>query len=119
VKVTVDHVNEKGIAEQLYVIAETYLEAGQGGNGETKEELTVDIRLTQRSFMYGIELYNTIYITADARDKSGVILARESKFISGKRSIISATEQNGILRDVLGRMIKEQQRHNKKTLKRK
>jgi hypothetical protein len=117
VKVTVDYVNENAIAGQIYVIAETYLNAKQNYDMEADKTLIVDITVTQRAFMYNIDIYNTIYVTADAHDESGATFSRESVYISGKKTIVSVTEQNGILRKLLNRMIKNQEKHNRKTMK--
>jgi uncharacterized LabA/DUF88 family protein len=117
VKVTVDYVNESAIAGQISVIAETYLSEKQNNDVEADKILMVDIILTQRTFMYNIDLYNTIYVTANAHDESGAVFSRESAYISGKKTIVSAMEQNKILRKLLGGMIKNQQNRNRETLR--
>jgi hypothetical protein len=115
VNVTVDHVNDRKIAEQMYIIAETYLSAKQNYGAEGDKILLIDITLTQRSFMYNIDLYNTIYAAVDARDEKGIVFARENIYISGKRTIISAVEQNSILQNILKRLIKNRGKSNRRS----
>jgi hypothetical protein len=119
VDITVDHVNDRKIAEQMRIIAETYLNAKQNNDIEADKILLVDITLTQRSFMYNIDLYNTIYATVNAHDDKGIVFARENIYISGKRTIVSATEQNAVLQNVLKRLIKNQAESNRQKLKHK
>jgi hypothetical protein len=114
VNVTVDHVNDGKIAEQMRVIAETYLNAGQNNDTAADKILLVDITLAQRSFIYNVDLYNTIYAALDARDENGTVFARENIYISGKRTIVSATEQNAVLRNILKRLIKNREKSDRR-----
>jgi hypothetical protein len=116
VNVTVDHVNDHKIAEQMRIIAETYLGAKQNNDIGADKILLVDITLTQRSFMYNVDLYNTIYATVDVHNENGVVFARENIYISGKKTIVSATEQNAILQNVLKRLIKNREKINRQLL---
>jgi hypothetical protein len=119
VNVNVDHVNDRKIAEQMHIIAETYLNASQKKYIEADKILLVDITLIQRSFIYNVDLYNTIYATVDAHDEEGIIFARENIYISGKRTIVSVPEQSAVLQNILKRLIKKQAKSNRRALKQK
>jgi hypothetical protein len=119
VNVSVDHVNDNKIAEQMRIIAETYLDAKQNNDTGEDKILLVDITLTQRSFMYNVDLYNTIYAAVDVHDETGIVFARENIYISGKKTIVSAVEQNAILQNVLKRLIKNREKINRRLLKQK
>jgi hypothetical protein len=119
VNVNVDHVNDSKIAEQMYIIAETYLNAKQNKAIDADKILLVDITLIQRSFMYNVDLYNTIYATVDAHDEEGIVFARENIYTSGKKTIVSVTEQDAILKNILKRLIKKHVKNNRRALNQK
>jgi hypothetical protein len=102
VQVTVDHVREDAIASQIAVMAETMLAAGGGKQFEGGIPLTLDIRVEQRSFLHSVELFNTIYLDCLIKDGEGRVLGREYRYVSGKRSVVSAKEQ----RHLVGRALK-------------
>jgi hypothetical protein len=116
VTVTVDHENDRKIAEQTRIIAETYLGAKQNNDTGTDKILLVDITLTQRSFMYNVDLYNTIYAAVDVHNENGIVFARENIYISGKKTIVSVVEQNAILQNALKRLIKNREKIKRQLL---
>jgi hypothetical protein len=109
VAVTADHVNESVVAEQIHMIAETYLKSNQLNDIKADKKLIIDITVAQRSFMYNVELYNTIYVSCVIRDETGFVYGGENEYISGKRTIIAVPEQNAIITRVLKRILKSQQ----------
>jgi hypothetical protein len=106
IQVTVDHVQEEGIASQIGVIAETLLAAGNTGEFENSIPLVLDIRVEQRSFLHSVELLNTIYVDCLVRDGEGRVLGREYRYSVGKRSVISSKEQRRLLKRALGGILK-------------
>jgi hypothetical protein len=120
VQVTVDHVREEGIAAQLEVFAETLLAAGKTGARRNFKNrgnhihipLDLDIRVEQRSFLHGVELFNTVYMDCRIRDGDGGVVAGDYHYFVGKRSILSSKEQQRLLRRTLKKIIKAQRGHN-------
>lgn len=115
IRVTVDHVQEDGIASQIGVIAETLLAAGNTGEFENSIPLTLDIQVEQRSFLHRVELLNTIYVDCLVRDGEGRVLGREYRYSVGKRSIISSKEQRRLLGRALGGILRARQERGRET----
>jgi hypothetical protein len=113
IQVTVDHVSEDRIAAQLGVIAETILTVNGPRTIEPDSLMTIDIEVEQRSFLHGAELLNTIYISCRIRDENGAVLGRENEYITGKGSSVSSKEQHRLLKQVLGRVLKDRQRRGR------
>jgi hypothetical protein len=111
--VTIDHVREDTLAEQLFMIAETYLESRQDYGRGAGRVLLLDITVEQRSFMQNVELYNSIYVSCVARDEDGKIYARENEYISGKQTFVAAAEQSAIIRRLIGRLLTRQKQRDK------
>jgi hypothetical protein len=122
VQVAVDHVREEGIAAQIEVFAETLLAAGKTGARRNLRgrgdhihiPLDLDIRVEQRSFLHGVELFNTVYMDCRIRDGDGGVVAGDYHYFVGKRSILSTKEQQRLLRRTLEKIIKAQRSHNRK-----
>jgi hypothetical protein len=110
VTVDIDYVREQGIADQLAVMAETYFNSKQTDGLKEDKTYLVDIAVTQRSFMYDVEMYNSIYLSVMVRDEAGAVFARENEYISGKKTIVSAAEQDSVMYRVLGRMLKDRKK---------
>jgi hypothetical protein len=117
IEVTVDQASEEEIAAQLGVIAETLLAADAPENIQIKHHWIIDINVEQRSFLYGAELLNTIYISCIIREENGRILGRENEYSAGKGSMVSAREQHLLLKRVLGRILKERQDRYREIIK--
>jgi hypothetical protein len=125
VTVTVDHVKEDRIAAQLAAICQTWLESKQRRNpfpprrnpekGQT--DLLVDITVEQRSFMHDVELYNAIYVSCLLRDEAGNIYGSENEYITGKRTVIAATELDRIMGPVIEKVLKGQDRRYRAALR--
>jgi hypothetical protein len=115
VQISVDHVREEGIAAQIGAIAETLLAPGDIGDrpGE-RIPLDLDIRVEQRSFLHGVELFNTVYMDCRIRDGEGRIIAGDYRYFVGKRSIVSAKEQQRLLRRTLEKLLRAQRKQNRK-----
>jgi hypothetical protein len=111
IRVTVDHVPEEGVASQIRVIAETLL-AG-GAREEEGAEALIDIRVEQRSFLHEVELLNTIYVDCLVRGEAGETFGREYEYTVGRGSILSAREQERLIRIVLKRILKNGRRLRK------
>jgi hypothetical protein len=114
VEVTVDQAPQEGIAAQLGVIAETLLAPSEV---ESSLHYVIDFKVEQRSFLHGVELLNSIYISCIIREENGKILGRENEYAAGKGNIVSAREQYRLLKRVLGRILKEQQNRYREILK--
>jgi hypothetical protein len=111
VKVTVDHVKEDSIASQLSMVCQTYLESRQRSYPEKNDTpLLVDITVEQRSFMHDVDLYNAVYVSCVVQDEAGNIYGKENEYISGKRTVIAAAEQDRIMRRILDRILKSRKR---------
>jgi hypothetical protein len=117
VRVTVDHVREEAIASQIAVMAETMLAAGDGERFEGSIPLTLDIRVEQRSFLHSVELFNTIYLDCLIKDGEGRVLGREYRYVSGKRSVVSAKEQRRIVGRALKGLLRAQRKRGQETAK--
>ena len=113
VSVIIDHVREENIAQQLSVIAATYMEARQNYERENDKTLLLSITVEQRSFMQNVEMYNSIYVSCIAHDEEGTVYARENEYISGKQTFIAAAEQNIIITRILNRLLGNQQKRYK------
>lgn len=113
VSVIIDHVREENIMQQLFMIAETYLESRQNHDKESDKTLLLEINVEQRSFMQNVEMYNSIYVSCIARDDEGTVYARENEYISGKQTFIAAAEQNTIITRILNRLLSNQQKRYK------
>ncbi|MDR2136339.1 MAG: hypothetical protein LBO76_06970 [Treponema sp.] len=103
IRVTVDHVQEEGIASQIRVIAETLLAEKEAVQPDTS--LLIDIRVEQRSFLHNVEFLNAIYIDCLIRDEAGNVFGREYEYRVGKASILSAREQERLFKIVLKRIL--------------
>ncbi|GHV96652.1 hypothetical protein AGMMS50293_29720 [Spirochaetia bacterium] len=117
VSVIIDHVREENIAKQLFIIAETHLEANQNYARQSDKTLLLDITVEQRSFMQNVELYNSIYVSCIARDEDGNMYAKENEYISGKQTFVASAEQNIIISRILNRLINQQKKRNRDILK--
>ena len=113
VSVIVDHVREENIAQQISVIAETYLGSMQNYDRKSDRTFVLDISVEQRSFMQNIEMYNSIYISCAARDEEGKVYAKENEYISSRSTIVAAAEQNTIITRILNRILSDQQKRYK------
>jgi len=113
VSVIIDHVREENIAQQLSVIAETYLEAQQNYGRESDKILFLSITVEQRSFMQNVEMYNSIYVSCIIHDEEGTVYGRENEYISDKKTFIAAAEQNTIITRILNRILSNQQKRYK------
>jgi hypothetical protein len=109
INVTIDRIREESIASQLGIIVQTLLDGNQSYDIKRDRGLFLDISMEQRSFMHDVELYNTIFVTCVVRDEGGLIYARENEYIAGKRSLVAASEQNRIMKRILGRLLKDQE----------
>jgi hypothetical protein len=105
----VDHVNETVLAEQIRIIAETYLDSRQVYDIPAVDILLIDITIVQRTFMHDVDMFNSIYVSCVLRDKGGKIFGKENEYISGKRTIISSVEQNTVITRVVNRFLDNQQ----------
>jgi hypothetical protein len=114
IRVTVDRVREEAVASQIAVMAETMLAAGDRKQYENSIPLTLDIRVEQRSFLHGVELFNTIYLDWLIKDGEGRVLGREYQYVSGKRSVISAKEQRRIVGRALKGLLRAQRKQGLK-----
>jgi hypothetical protein len=115
IQVTVDHVQEEGIAFQIGGMAETLMAAANKKKLENGIPLALDIRVEQRSFLHSVELFNTIYVDCLVRDGEGRVLGREYRYSVGKGSIISSKEQRRLLSRALKKILKAQQKRSRKT----
>jgi hypothetical protein len=109
VNVTVDRVREESLAAQLSTICQTMLKLKRHYNLEKgKTDLLVDITVEQRSFMHNMNIYNAIYISCATRDEAGKIYGKENKFITRKRTAITATELDRLMGPLIDRVLKGQ-----------
>ncbi|GHV62261.1 hypothetical protein AGMMS49587_08600 [Spirochaetia bacterium] len=109
VTVTVDHINENSIAAQLFTICQTRLKLKQRYHlEEGQTPLLVDITVEQRSFMHKLNIYNSIYISCVTHDEAGTIYGKENKYITRKRTAITATELDYLMGPVIDKVLKKQ-----------
>ena len=105
VTVTIDMVRDSSIAEQITMVADTYLQSRQIQDIFAEKTLYLDIVITQRTFLDNLNQKNSIYISCLAHDQEGNIFARETEAVSGNRTIISSVEQNIIVRRILDKFL--------------
>jgi hypothetical protein len=108
IKVTVDHVQEEGIASQIRVMADILLAGGAENKIEAGVQIDtcwIDIRVEQRSFLHDVELLNTIYIDCLIRDEGGRVVGKEYEYRVSKGSILSSEEQQRLFKKILGRVL--------------
>ena len=117
VSVIIDHVREENIAQQVYSIAETFIESRQKNYNRIDKTLLLNISVEQRSFMHNVDMYNSIFISVNALDEEGNIYTRKNEFISGKKTFIAASEQNIIITRILRRVLREQRKYNNNSQK--
>lgn len=112
VRVTIDHVQEDGIASQVGAIAETLLAVKKTRDPERSIPLDLDIRMEQRSFLHGVEFFNTTYVDCAVRNGEGDVVGRNYRYFVGKRSIISSKEQQRLLKQILKKIIQARRKQD-------
>jgi hypothetical protein len=113
VKVNVDFVDEITISEQIHMIVNMYLDKKQRPIANSDEVRYLDVIINERSFIYNVDFYNSVYIACILRGEDETIYAREVDYINQNKSITLATVQNKILNSMLNRLLPKIYRYEK------
>jgi hypothetical protein len=97
VQVSIDHVPEKDIAEQIRLLAGNYLISSAQNTGNGK--IMLDIQVNQRSYLNGTSLYNALFLSFRFSSETGETASIITVYNTGRETIVSAaTQQKYVLR---------------------
>jgi hypothetical protein len=117
ISVTIDRVREENIAGQIETIIQTWLDKNQNYDLKTDRALFLDVTMEQRSFIRNADFYNTIYISCLLRDEEGKVYARENEYLRGRRDLVIAPEQYRIMKRIMGKLLKDQEKRYRAAVK--
>jgi len=113
VNVSINHVNEKDIADQIATMFATRLIAGQQYEYPHTGILHLDIDIIQRTYLVGIKEKNTLYINCELIDEDGVLYGVENMLLHKKETIISVLLQNEYAEILVKKILREQSKQSR------
>lgn len=99
VSVVIDFVSQKDLAMQILHISKSII---RNMNNPTSDNsvVTMNISISQRAFLDGIEPKNSIFIDVVLLDKNGMLVGTFNKALVGKETIVSSVVQFSQMADV-------------------
>ena len=86
--------------ETMYFDSQKKVTAKNKNRSLPEEVLFLDIEITQRSFIKGIETYNSIYLNAKLTDSSNQVVLQNCINKETKNTIVSSYEQNKLCKHI-------------------
>ena len=95
---TMDKVIDTDIAEQLYIICDSFLPYDENAESNI---LYLNVSVTQRSFFYKIEQKNAIFVVYVLMDEDENILLQKGFYYETKNTVVSSKEQYNISKRII------------------
>ena len=114
VQVVIDQVPDKQVARQIELLAKNYLDASPF-NKDSEEIIKLDIQVTQRSYLQGTAMVNSIFFSfafSEVQEERSVCVI--NAYSSGKQTVLSAAVQQKFLNNALNEYFKQKTAGNSK-----